>query len=110
MGLKSSRESFRPLPRDTIMFLAILQVQRGDAANERVARVTVCEKRTYREEHFGNGESRRPVVFEDIQTYVTLTVDVTMINTGLECYLKKQRKQWLTKYVQRTKYQWKKMC
>lgn len=41
--LKSCRETFRPLTRNTIMLLAILQIERGYAADERIARVTVSQ-------------------------------------------------------------------
>lgn len=41
--LKSCRETFRPLTRNTIMLLAILQIQRSYAADERIARVTVSQ-------------------------------------------------------------------
>lgn len=54
--------------------------------------VAVCQKRTNRQQNLWNSQSRAPVVFQDIQTDDSLTVDVAVINSGAESNLKSQYK------------------
>ena len=57
-----------------------------------LTRVAVCQKRTNRQQNLWNSQSRAPVVFQDIQTDDSLTVDVAVINSGTESNLQSQRK------------------
>lgn len=64
MGERESRGvALGPQPSDAVVLLAVLQVLRGDAADERIGRVAVGQQRTDGEQHFRDGQRRRPVVF-----------------------------------------------
>lgn len=54
--------------------------------------VAVCQKRTNRQQNLWNSQSRAPVVFQDVQTDDSLTVDVAVINSGTESNLESQHK------------------
>ena len=69
------------------MFGPVRQVLLGDATDERVTRVAVGQQRTDRQQHLGYRQRRRPVVLENVQTYGTLAVDVTVVDASTECHL-----------------------
>lgn len=63
----------------------------GHSANYQLLTwVAVCQKRTNRQQNLWNSQSRAPVVFQDIQTDDSLTVDVAVINSGTESNLESQ--------------------
>lgn len=69
------------------MLLTVCCILMSNIPHQWIVWITVCQKGTDGKEHFGNGESRTPVVFQNVQTYHTLTVDVTMVDTCLENHL-----------------------
>jgi len=70
------------------VLFVVLQVLSGDAAHQRVARIAVGQQRADGEQYFGDGESRGPVVFEDVQADDTLAVDVAVVNSCAEQHLR----------------------
>lgn len=66
------------------MLLPIAQVLGRDATDKGVSWVAVSQKRADRQQDFGDGECRTPVVLEYIQTDGALTVDVAVVDAGLE--------------------------
>jgi len=71
-----------------IVLLVVLQVLSGDAAHQRVARIAIGEQRADGEQYFGDGESRGPVVFEDVEADHALAVDVAVVNSCAEQHLR----------------------
>lgn len=82
----SLSKSANPLLGDAVVLLAVGQVLVGDGADERVVGVRVGEQRADGEEHFRDGERRRPVVFEYVQTDGALRVHVAVVDAGFECH------------------------
>ena len=74
------------------MLVPVLCVLRGNAADERVGRVTVCEQGADGEQHFGDGQGRTPVLLQNVQTDGTSTVDVAVVDPGAECHLLRKMK------------------
>jgi len=62
-------------------------VELGDLWHERVIRIGIRKQRTNRQQNFTNGQSRRPVVLQDVQTDAATGVDVAVINFGGETNL-----------------------
>ena len=60
-------------------------------ANTWHTRIAISKQRANWQQHFGNGQSRAPVVFENVQTNVSITIYVAMINTGSEDNLNNRR-------------------
>lgn len=52
-----------------------------------LTRIAVSEQGAYRQQHFGNGESWGPVVFQYVEAYHSLAVDVTVVYPSPECHL-----------------------
>ena len=55
-----------------------------DFGHERVIGVGIGEERADREEHFGDGEGRRPLILEDVEADGAVAVDVSMVNFRCE--------------------------
>ena len=55
--------------------------------------VAISQKRANRENHLGDGQSRTPVVFQNVQANFALAVDVAVINPSLENHLR--RLEWI---------------
>ena len=72
--------SLRPLARRIIVLLPVVLEQVRDFGHERVIGVGIGEERTDREEHFGDGEGRRPLILEDVEADGAIRVDVSMVN------------------------------
>lgn len=53
-----------------------------------LTRVAICQKRTNRQQNLWNSQSGTPVVFKDVQTDDSLTVDVAVIDPGTESNLR----------------------
>lgn len=66
------------------MFCSVGQILSGYASNQRVRRVAVRQKGANGEQNLGNGQSRAPVVLQDIQADDALAVDVAVIDSGAE--------------------------
>lgn len=73
-----------PLPGHPVVLRPVGHVLCGDATHQRVSGIAVCKKRADGQENFRNGEGRTPVVFQDVQTYHALAVNITVINSGSE--------------------------
>ena len=52
----------------------------GNLGDERIIWVGVGQQRADREEHLGDGEGGRPLVFEDVEADRSIAVDVHVIN------------------------------
>jgi len=59
-----------------------------DLGNERVIRVWVRQHRTNTQQHFGDGESRAPLVSQNVQADAAIRVDVWVVNAGGEVDLR----------------------
>jgi hypothetical protein len=90
----SSRSKlFCPFPRSFIMCFSVLYKLLRDAANQRIARIRISQKRADRQEHLGNGQCRAPIVLEHIQANLTLAIDVAVINACAKCNSATNRKE-----------------
>ena len=69
------------------MFLAVLQVLRSNGADERVGWIAVRQQRADGQQHFGDGQSWRPIILENVQTDDPLTVDVAVVDPRSERHL-----------------------
>lgn len=80
----------RPIPRSSIVLILVAHVLQRDGADERVLGVAVGQKGADGEEDFGDGQRRRPVIFENVQADDALAIDVAVIDSRLEDYLRKE--------------------
>ena len=62
-------------------------------------RITVGQETGHREQHLGDGERRTPLVLENIQTDVSLAVDVAVVNSSLEHELQLEETYWKTSLI-----------
>ena len=67
-SLSLLRVAVRPKTRSAVVLSLVVDELRCNASDKRVFRVAVSEERTNGEQYFGDGESRRPVVFKNVQT------------------------------------------
>jgi len=65
----------------------------GNVRNQWIVRVWVGQKGTDAQQDFGNGQSRTPLVLEDIKTNSSVRVDVAVVDTGGEMNLR--RLEWV---------------
>ena len=70
------------------MLCPVVPVLRGDLRDQRVERVGVRQEGADGEEHLGNGEGGRPLVFQDVEADLSIAVDVHVVNFGRECDLR----------------------
>jgi len=68
------------------MFLSILRVLGGDGTDKGVARIAIGEKGADGEKDLGDREGWRPFIFEYVQTYDSLRIDITVIDPCPEFY------------------------
>lgn len=73
-----------PLSGHPVVLRPVGHVLCGDAADQRVSGVAVCQEGADGQEHFRDGEGRAPVVLQDVQADHALAVDVTVIDSGAE--------------------------
>merc|ERR1719188_1110307 len=76
-----------PESRYPVVLLAVLCVLSGDAADERVGRVAVCEEGADGEKDLGDGERGAPVVLEDVEADDAVAVDVAVVDARAEGHL-----------------------
>lgn len=76
-----------PLPRHPVVLRPVAHVLSGDAADQRVSGVAVCQEGADGQEDFRDGEGRTPVVLQDVQADHALAVNVTVIDSGAEGHL-----------------------
>ena len=62
--------------------LPIVDELRGDAADERVARVAVGKQGADGEQDLGDGESRTPFILENVEADDSLGVNIAVIDPG----------------------------
>ena len=62
-NVKSRGITFGPESSDAIVFFTILQILCGNATDQRISRIAIRQQRTNGEQHFGDGQSGRPIVF-----------------------------------------------
>lgn len=91
-GSKGSRPALcrvplGPLPGHPVVLRPVGHVLCGDAADQRVSGVAVCQEGADGQEHFRDGEGRAPIVLQDVQADHALAVDVTVIDSGAEGHL-----------------------
>ena len=77
----------RPLPGRGLITCTVTLVQMSDFRNQRIIWIRIGQQRADGEEHFGNGERRRPLVTQNIQANTAITVDVWMVDAGGEVNL-----------------------
>ena len=80
-----------PLASYTVVLFATCCVLLSNAADQWIVRVAVGEKGTDGEQDFWNGQSRAPVVLENVQADHPLAVDVAVVDTCAENYLQNYR-------------------
>merc|ERR1712087_90098 len=76
----SLRVLYGPFSGDFIVLLPVRFVQLSDVGYQRVFGIRIGEQRAYRQQHFGNGERGRPLVFEDVQADASLVIDVAVVD------------------------------
>jgi len=62
------------------MFLPVVDILGGDAADQGVTRVAVRQQRADGEQHLRDGEGGAPLVLQDVQADHALRVDVAVVN------------------------------
>eukprot|EP00297_Palpitomonas_bilix_P018725 CAMPEP_0113884180 /NCGR_PEP_ID=MMETSP0780_2-20120614/10088_1 /TAXON_ID=652834 /ORGANISM="Palpitomonas bilix" /LENGTH=142 /DNA_ID=CAMNT_0000871719 /DNA_START=295 /DNA_END=720 /DNA_ORIENTATION=- /assembly_acc=CAM_ASM_000599 len=77
----------RPLLRDPVVLLFVLNELLRDVANERVAGVGVSQQRADAQQHFRHGQGGAPVVLQYVQADLALAVDVAVVDASLEGHL-----------------------
>ena len=80
-----------PLASYTVVFFATCCVLLSNAADQWIMGVAVGEKGTDWEQDFWNGQSRAPVVLENVQADHPLAVDVAVVDACAENYLQNYR-------------------
>ena len=70
-----------------IMLYSIGFVQMRDFGDQRVIWVGINQHWTDWKQHFWYGQSRRPLIFQDIQADASIWVDVAVIYPCCECHL-----------------------
>lgn len=71
----------------SVVFLPVGGVLRGDAPDEGIGRVAIRQEAADRQQHLRDGQSRAPIVFQNVQTNDALTVDVAVVNARAEGHL-----------------------
>jgi hypothetical protein len=46
--------------------------------------VGICEQRANGQQHFGDGERRTPLIFQDVEADLAVAVDVAVVDAGAE--------------------------
>lgn len=64
-----------------IVRLLLVEILLRDTSNKRVVRVWIGEERAYGQQHFGHRQRRAPLLFQDIQTYLSVRVNIAMVDT-----------------------------
>merc|ERR1719228_2593066 len=77
--------SLGPKPGHPVVLLSVLQKLSGYAAYQRVSRVAVCQQGADTQQNLGHGQSRTPIVLQDVEADDALGVDVAVVDTGAEC-------------------------
>lgn len=72
--------SLGPLSSYSVMLCSVGQVLSSYASHQRIRWIAVCQQRTDGKQDLGDGQSRAPVILQDIQADHTLTVDVAVID------------------------------
>lgn len=74
----------RPLASCGLVPGAVGLVDVRDFGHQRIVRVGVCEHRANGEQHFRDGQSRAPLVSQDVQTDAAVGVDVGVVDASGE--------------------------
>lgn len=80
-GGSSSRITRSPLSCCLVMLLAIRDVLLGDVCDQRICGVAIREQRNDGQQNFGYGERGTPVILQNVQTDVSLGIDVAVVDT-----------------------------
>ena len=80
--MKSHRESAGPLAGRSIVSFEVSLKYIGDFRDKRVVRVAITHKRADWKQNLRDGERRRPLVLEYIETDRTVAIDVAVVNFG----------------------------
>ena len=81
--------TLRPLTGRLVMLRLIALENVGNLGDERIIWVGVGQQRADREEHLGDGEGGRPLVFEDVEADIAVAVDVHVVNFRRELNLRR---------------------
>ena len=84
--LPVKRYASYPNEKMFLIVLPIVNVLRGDAADQRVAGVAVRKQGADGEQHLGDGECRAPLVLQNVEADDALGVDVAVIDPGAELH------------------------
>jgi len=68
----------------SVVLLSVVDILCCDAAHEGVTGIAVRQETADGEQHLGDGQSRAPLVFQDVQANHSLGVDVAVINSRAE--------------------------
>jgi len=74
----------RPFSSSRLISRSVGLVNMGDLGYQRIIRIWVCEHGAYRKQDFRDGQSRAPLVSQDVQAYTAIGVDVRMVDAGGE--------------------------
>lgn len=73
-----------PLSSRSLISWTVGLVDMGDLGNKRIVGIGVCEHRANRQENFGNGQSRTPLVPQDVQADAAVGVDIWVVDASGE--------------------------
>jgi len=71
-------------------------VQVGDLRHERIIGIGVSQQRADREKNLRDGQSRRPLILQDVKADATIAVDIHMVDLRSESKLR-----WLERVIGR---------
>ena len=76
-----------PFSGRCLIFGLVSLIDMGNLWHKRIVGVGICEKRTDGEQHLGDGQCWRPLLFQNVQTDGTIGVDVWVVDPGGEIKL-----------------------
>lgn len=66
---------------------SVAQILLSNAANKWIMGIGVSQQRTNGEQHIGDCESRTPILLQNVKTYLTVVVDIAVVNACSEHHL-----------------------
>ena len=84
--------AFCPETSYAVVFAFVREILLCNAANKRVFRIAVCEKRANGQKDLGDGERWRPIILQYVQADGALRVDITVVDARAERHLQRINK------------------
>ncbi len=67
----------------------VVKVLLSNIRNQRIVRIRIRQKRADRQKDFGDGKSRAPVIFQNIQANSSGAANIAVINFGSKGYFRR---------------------